>query len=135
MEVTETNWHFGVVIPIKPTAKQSVRIGPHGSYFPKETKKATKEIRKYVSDRYKGEPLDGPIMINVTFYIGERPKSAKKRMHPHTKPDLDNYMKLLGDALEGVVWTNDSRIVVSHLRKAYGTSQISILVRELDHDL
>lgn len=77
-----------------------------------------KAISDYVKSRYLGEPLDGPLHVEAIFYI-ERPKSRKKDLAPDAKPDLDNCMKLLGDALEGVLWVNDSRIVDLRLSKRY----------------
>ena len=46
----------------------------------------------------------------VTFRL-TRPKSVKSK-YPHKKPDLDNLIKAVWDALEGVVYINDSRIVL-----------------------
>ena len=34
-------------------------------------------------------------------------------------PEYQNYCKMLGDALEGILWANDSRIVDAHIVKLY----------------
>ena len=54
--------------------------------------------------------IDGPVSVSVSFYL-KRPVSKPDALYPDTKPDLDKLCRALGDALEGVVITQDSRIV------------------------
>lgn len=56
--------------------------------------------------------IDGPVSVGVTFYL-TRPISRPKEEFPYPdrKPDLDKLQRALGDALEGIVLTQDSRIV------------------------
>jgi Holliday junction resolvase RusA-like endonuclease len=57
------------------------------------------------------EPLDGAVGLEVLVLV-QRPQSwPKRRRHAVTKPDLDNYLKLVSDCLEGLAYTNDSRVV------------------------
>lgn len=64
---------------------------------------------------YTGSPLDGPIRIDCIF-VFPRPKSMiwKRRPMPripHTsKPDTDNVVKAVKDALTGIVWRDDSQV-------------------------
>ncbi len=63
--------------------------------------------------------LTGPLEVFMTFYRS-KPKSASKRdVFPVTRPDLSNYVKLVEDALNGLIWVDDSQIVISTLRKMY----------------
>ncbi len=63
--------------------------------------------------------LTGPLEVFMTFYR-TKPKSAgKKDCWPVTRPDLSNYVKLVEDALNGLLWVDDSQIVISTLRKMY----------------
>lgn len=56
-------------------------------------------------------PLSGPVLMRVTFYL-PRPKSAPRRvLYPATKPDLDKLVRSVGDALKGLAYEEDSRIV------------------------
>lgn len=67
-----------------------------------------------------GKLLDFPLRLTATFYL-LRPKSKpKSEEYPATKPDFDNLVKAITDALEGVIYTNDSRIVEAHICKRYG---------------
>ncbi len=65
---------------------------------------------------------DGPVAVNVAFFL-PRPKSAKKRLWPHVKPDLDKLIRAVGDALapykQPGVLRDDSRIVTWHATKDY----------------
>ena len=58
-------------------------------------------------------------MLWVTFYV-VRPKSAPKRVrYPTTRPDLDNYLKTLLDALDKFAFPDDAQIVNIHAKKAF----------------
>jgi Holliday junction resolvase RusA-like endonuclease len=50
-----------------------------------------------------------------------RVKSATKRIYPGKKPDLDNLLKLLKDACNGIVWMDDSQVVIMIAKKVYET--------------
>ena len=62
--------------------------------------------------------IDGPVSVRVTFYL-TRPVSRANAEFPDRKPDLDKLERALGDALEGIVLTQDSRIVHWDARKLY----------------
>lgn len=64
-------------------------------------------------------PLDGSLSLHVVFYL-PRPKSRPRHKYPlpNVKPDWDNLAKCV-DAWEGVMWTNDSRIVDARVQKFY----------------
>ena len=87
-----------------------------------------------------GRPLiDGPVSIRVRFLLGERPKSAIKkragiiRAWPHSKPDVDKLLRALCDAIKGIVYTDDARVVSLASTKEYGSPagcEVSILALE-----
>ncbi len=73
-----------------------------------------------------GKPLEGPISLRlVAVYPWPKSMSAKKRAQPGaqwrtSKPDVDNCMKIVGDALNKVAWLDDAQIAAASLRKMYG---------------
>ena len=78
--------------------------------------------------------LQGPLDMTVVFYL-EKPKSKPKyKVWPDVRPDLDNYVKAVKDALKGVVYRDDSQIVRLEARKmyaAYGPPRTKIAIEEL----
>jgi Holliday junction resolvase RusA-like endonuclease len=43
----------------------------------------------------------------------------KKRTHPVTRPDADNYLKGILDGLNGIAWEDDAQIVSISVTKIY----------------
>ena len=101
-------------------------------YTPGKTVKTESAIRAALVGKDCFFEKDTPVYLEVTFYLS-RPASAPKRVTmPAKKPDLDNYGKLLLDALNKYAWQDDSQIVDLHLRKRFGTPpHIEIKITEV----
>ncbi len=69
-------------------------------------------------------PCDGPMAIDVSFYL-PRPLKYQTNKYapldvPHvTKPDADKLARAVKDALTGVVWVDDSQVTLLIARKRY----------------
>lgn len=50
----------------------------------------------------------------------KRKAALEGRLHPTTRPDADNYLKIAADALIGIVYADDSQLVEQHVCKIYG---------------
>lgn len=114
-----------VTILVEPTPKarprHTVKGGRVITYTPQKTTHAEAMIRETVAKL--GGYFDNgvPVRLEATFYR-ERPKSlSKKVLLPVTRPDWDNYAKLLTDALEKYVYGNDSQITDARIRKRFGS--------------
>lgn len=66
-------------------------------------------------------PLCDAMGIEINCYR-KRPKRNRDE-HPISKPDVDNYLKLVLDALNGVVYTDDSRVCSVHAHKRFDENQ------------
>jgi len=55
-------------------------------------------------------PLDEPCWLRVGFYLA-RPKAPKFPDRPGVTPDLSKLVRATEDALTGVAWSDDSRVV------------------------
>lgn len=57
-------------------------------------------------------PLEGPVEVELVFYL-PRPKSAPRRvMHPAKKPDLDKLVRAALDALTAAgAWRDDGQVI------------------------
>ncbi len=91
--------------------------------------------RMAAAKAYRGAPLTTAVAIEVTF-VFPRPKSVRKKdgsaRLPHvSRPDLDNVLKSLLDALSGVTFLDDSQVHVARVEKwkAAATEQPHTLVR------
>ena len=112
-----------------PTALKRHRMTKTGhSYDPSAKEK--QEFLMMVQNKAPNPPIKGAIKIDVLFYM-PRPKShyrtgkfsgILKDTAPmwHTgRPDLDNLVKFISDALNGVFYKDDSQICLLHAEKMY----------------
>lgn len=111
-------------IPVEPVAKGRPRVvtrhGKSLTYTPDRTVNAEERIKWHLRSLMK---LDGripehyPVSVTVDFFV-KRPKKPKGS-HPTTRPDLDQYVKLLLDACNGILWWDDSQVVHIEAQKLY----------------
>ncbi|MEQ4489694.1 MAG: RusA family crossover junction endodeoxyribonuclease [Dehalococcoides mccartyi] len=123
------------IIYMHPVAKGRPRLGQHRTYTPVDTVRAENYIKYTLAQEFHEPPFgkDDALKLTVTFYR-QRPASTPKRVtQPITRPDIDNYLKLLCDACNGVLWHDDSQITTMHIFKRYGTPCIELTVEE-DYD-
>ena len=73
------------------------------------------DLKSHVREQYSGPVMDGAITLHC-FFLLPRTKGMiwKKKPMPrvkHTKkPDTDNLMKAVKDALTGILWRDDSQV-------------------------
>lgn len=121
--------------PFAPVPKGRPRFSRNGhAYTPDKTRRYEADLKLWaLKQMHELKPLEGPISVRAVFIIA-KPKSAKRREHPVVKPDLDNYLKTL-DALNGIVWKDDSQIVEISGQKIYAFDdagpRTAIVVKEL----
>lgn len=113
--MTTIELHF----PGKPQSAVRPRAGRHGFYNPKagEQYRISREAR----EQYDGLPLSTPLVFKL-IAVFERPKKLKgvQYVHHDKTPDASNIVKLYEDALNGIVYDDDKRIV--HLEVTKWTS-------------
>ncbi len=82
-------------------------------YDPKKSKDFKKALEVLIKDMLMAyttwDLIDQPMVMSCRIYI-QRPKSVKREF-PEVKPDLSNYIKGVEDAMNGLVYTDDSKIV------------------------
>jgi Holliday junction resolvase RusA-like endonuclease len=121
-----------MVSPVpKARARTIVRNGRVMSFTPKNTQDAENAIRAQIMDLKPfgaGLPLD----VKLEFYITKPPSVNKKRIYPVIRPDIDNYQKLVFDALNGYLIPDDSQIIKVEAAKYYGSPpRIDIEIQEV----
>lgn len=133
-----------MIFEIEPVEQARPRATRYGRsirvYDPPKVSKYKKQLAQLARSQYKDEPLDGMIEVEISFYRQVQKSLSKKERarrlsgehRPTVKPDLDNYIKSALDGLNGVLWTDDARIVDLHAHKYYSDRpRIEITVREL----
>ena len=113
----------------KPTSQKRHRHTNKGfTYDPSKSEKGDFIVllHKYAPK----QPLRGEIVLQAYFYL-PRPKSHYRTgkyadilkdnipLYCKTRPDLDNYLKFVMDACNGVIWKDDSQVVYVTMSKSY----------------
>lgn len=119
------------VFPGKPVPKARPRVTRTGhAYTPKKTFDYEKYVRMWAEIYMKEnciEPIEEAVRLTVNAFL-PIPKSwsiSKKKnaeegvLKPIGRPDLDNLVKSIQDALNGVAYKDDSQIVESICKKSY----------------
>lgn len=113
------------------------------TYTPSATREATKILSEYIALKKRGtiQKYDGELKYGVAVYCKffcKRPQRLGKGAAKlkQTKPDIDNYMKLVLDACNDAgVWEDDSMVVELLGQKWYCASdqepQVQIQVTRL----
>ena len=81
----------------------------------------TRPVAAAVAQAHPGAHIaDGPVGLEATFYL-PCPKSAPKRQpaFPAKRPDLDKLVRVVADALSGVLWHDDAQVTALVARKRY----------------
>jgi Holliday junction resolvase RusA-like endonuclease len=127
-----------------PVGKQRARYAKRGNFVQTYTPDKTRNYESLIKEAAieamgTSEPLETP----VTLYLYIRapiPKSLpKKRIEaclnglekPIKKPDASNVLKSVEDAMNGVVYKDDSQIVNIHVSKVYSSvSGVDVCIKE-----
>lgn len=132
---------FRCTIPGSPVQARQ-RIVRKGRYAGLADVPKVREYRAYaklvIAQNRPPAPFPGPCRAEVDIYVARPMSWPKKRVHADTKPDLDNFLKLIFDAMEGIVYTNDSRLVEVTAREHLvrrGGPRVEVTVEELQGEV
>lgn len=130
-------------VDINPTPKGRPKFARRGNfvraYTPKKTADYETEIKTQAQALMNREPLETPLAVYLYFRLPVPKSHSKKRTaaclsgseRPIKKPDLDNLAKAATDALNGVIYVDDSQIVSLHITKVYNSNPgIDLMIRE-----
>jgi Holliday junction resolvase RusA-like endonuclease len=134
---------ISITIPGKPVAKARPFVTKAGVTFtPKKTANWEAYAKLSASQAMQGRPAtDRPVKVAIAaFYIPaaswpkwKREKADAGEIAHTAKPDIDNIAKACKDALNGVVWMDDSQVIRLECTKSYSDSErVEITVTELD---
>jgi len=123
-----------------PIPKLRARITKGGwAYTPTKTKEYEERIRWTIRGlglHNKKFDKGTPLKLKVIFWL-RKPKSVKREF-PVARPDVDNYSKAVMDAMEGLLYDNDSAIVSSETIKLYADeaceARTEVWVKEVEYN-
>jgi len=141
-----------VTLDVEPRGKQTARTvtlakgGRHlprpRTYTPAETEQLQERIRAMTISELNRLGLPKPLVpapspvFLLTTYLLRRPVKGRyaKLAFPTKKPDLSNMTKLLEDACNGVLWTDDCQVVQNLERKVWspGRPMIEVIVADVE---
>lgn len=133
MEVTFT-------IPGEPKGKARRVVTKKGqTYMPKETENYVAFVREiYYFNKL--PKLEGMIQVKINAYFkipksGSKKKKAKMasgEIRPTKKPDIDNILKMVTDALNELAYDDDKQIVSALVEKYYSQDpRVEVELKEL----
>lgn len=128
-----------VTIVGEPCGKGRPRFARNGATY---TPQKTVNYETLVQLEYRVQTIckrfDGPVKMTITAYYGI-PKSATKRKRalmeanqtrPTKKPDIDNVVKIICDALNGYAYHDDTQVVELRATKLYGDPRVVVEIEE-----
>ncbi len=123
----------GVPVP-RNSQKVSTKSGRVVQYLPKRVREHKARVEAYATlamHTARLQPVSGLVALEAVFVFPAplagisraewaRIEAGELLTYPKIRCDLDNALKLIGDALQGIVFVNDKQIVDVHLSKRIG---------------
>lgn len=138
---------FQVVFQVDgpPIGKGRPKFARRGNFVSAYTPTKTRDYEDQIREAAKkamgtSEPLETPVAAFIYITVPIPTSYPKKRFkaclegseRPCKKPDCDNILKAYFDAMNEVVYKDDSQIVEIHAKKVYGTiGMVEVMVQEL----
>lgn len=131
-------------IPGTPIAQARPRAVKRGKrimmYDPKESKEYKRYVAMIAKQHAPSNPYKGALQVDLKIYR-QIPKSTTKKNRklfnaginrPVVKCDTSNYVKGIEDALNGIIYKDDSQIVDLQASKYYSDNpRVEIMIKEL----
>lgn len=135
-----------VVLSGEPQGKGRARAVVRGKfatmYTPAKTRTYEGMIRTAAMDAMAGRnPISEPVEITLSAVFAipqswsqkKRHKAISGEIRPTKKPDIDNVIKAWADAMNGVVFADDSQIVKGTFAKTYGPAPlVAVTIKPLE---
>lgn len=130
----------------QPVAKGRPRFrrlptGAVMAYTPSKTGDYERRVRAVAGRTMDGHPaFSGAVSVRVMVNMEipqswskiKRQQAASGVLLPISRPDLDNIVKAVLDAINGVVFNDDSQITDLILSKRYGPPSVKVIVSKID---
>ena len=91
---------------MEPVPASRPRVSKWGTYYGKNYTKFRKEAKAALDAMHLGPPATGELSVHLDFFC-KKPKTTKRNT---PRGDVDNYMKGILDAANGILWNDDDQI-------------------------
>ena len=125
-------FEFEVIGDIKGKARPRVNTYTCKAYTPENTKDYEMLIKQYFKLKYpRFVPLENRVAVNIVAQF-KIPKTVTKKdkglieeglLSPTKKPDIDNIVKIVLDALNKMAFKDDNQITKLEVEKIYGQEE------------
>ena len=125
-----------IAVPGKPIPWKRAGRGNGHTYTPETQRQWMALFRDQAALVMRGNPpLDGPLKMTATFWLPIPSSFSKRRRQqamiglvlPDKRPDLSNFVKLIEDALNQVVYRDDGQITDYAVKKRYGDAPQTVV--------
>ncbi len=125
-------YEFEVIGDIKGKARPRVNTYTCQVYTPNNTKDYEELIKQYFQIKYpRYVPFENRVSVKIMAYFKVPKTTSKKdkelisegRLSPTKKPDIDNIVKIILDALNKMAFKDDNQITKLEVEKVYGEEE------------
>ena len=127
-----------------PVGKQRPRFSRRGKFVSTYTPTKTRDYETIIKEAAQkamgsSEPVETPVTVAIYITVPVPSSYSKKRTEaclsgserPIKKPDIDNISKCFLDAMNEIVYLDDTQVLTLHVTKVYGTiGMVEVMVRE-----
>ena len=127
-----------------PVGKGRPKFARRGNFVSTYTPTKTRDYENVITEVAKkamgsNEILETPVTVAIYITVPIPASYSKKRTEaclkdierPIKKPDIDNIAKCFLDAMNDIVYKDDTQVLTLHVTKVYGTvGMVEVMVRE-----
>jgi Holliday junction resolvase RusA-like endonuclease len=127
-----------------PIGKGRPKFARRGNFVSTYTPTKTRDYETVIKEAAKkamgsNELLETPVTVAIYITVPVPQSYSKKRTEaclkdierPIKKPDIDNVAKCFLDAMNDVVYKDDTQVLTLHVTKVYGTvGMVEVMVKE-----
>jgi Holliday junction resolvase RusA-like endonuclease len=127
-----------------PVGKGRPKFARRGNFVSTYTPTKTRDYEDLIKDAAQkamgsNEVLETPVTVAIYITVPIPQSYSKKRTEaclsgserPIKKPDIDNVAKCFLDAMNEVVYKDDTQVLNLHIKKVYGTAgMVEVMVSE-----
>jgi Holliday junction resolvase RusA-like endonuclease len=127
-----------------PVGKGRPRFARRGNFVSTYSPTKTRDYEDLIKDAARkamgsNELLETPVTVAIYITVPIPSSYSKKRTEaclsgserPIKKPDIDNIAKCFLDAMNEIVYKDDTQVLTLHITKVYGTvGMVEVMVKE-----